>query len=105
MLDSKFRVEKIVKAMEDKKATDIKVYDTTKRTPYFDYVVICTGSSQRNVQAIFEQVKDEMEIYKSSEGLNEAQWILMDGGDIIVNIFTEETRQYYDLDSLYGENN
>ncbi len=103
MLEAKLRVEKIVSVIEDKKGQDIKVYDMTNRTPYYDYSILCTGSSSRNVSAILDAIKQEMDLIKSIEGHNEAEWILIDGGDIIVNIFTKDTREYYKLDELYGE--
>lgn len=103
MLEAKHRVDKIVDAILSKKGQDIKVYDTTSKTPYYDYSIICTGSSNRNVEAILTAVKENMDILKSVEGQQEAEWVLVDGGDIIVNIFTEDARNYYKLDELYGE--
>nr|WP_082680447.1 ribosome silencing factor [Caviibacter abscessus] len=99
----KYQVKKIVEAIENKKGEDIKVYAMEGKTPYYDYSIICTGSSTRNVEAITTEVKDSMEIVKSIEGQSESEWVLIDGGDIIVNIFTKDARSYYKLDELYGE--
>ncbi|WP_067139455.1 ribosome silencing factor [Oceanivirga salmonicida] len=103
MLDIKLRVDKIVEVIEGKKAQDIKVYNMINKTPYYDYSIICTGSSSRNVLAILDAVKSEIDIIKSIEGHNEGEWVLVDGGDIIINIFTKDAREYYQLDELYGE--
>lgn len=103
MLEAKLRVDKIVDAMESKKAQNIKVYNVESKTPFYDYSIICTGTSNRNVLAIVDAVKENIDMLKSIEGQNEAEWVLVDGGDIIVNIFSEDARDYYQLDELYGE--
>lgn len=103
MTDIKMRIDKIVEAMESKKAQNIKIYDMREKTPFYDYSIICTSSSTRNSDAILTACKETMDIVKSIEGTNEMEWVLIDGGDIIVNIFTERTREYYELDELYGE--
>lgn len=103
MLDIKFQIEKIVEAIENKKGEDIKVYDMRGKTPYYDYSIVCTGSSTRNVDAITTEVRDNMDIVKSVEGLDSCEWVLIDGGDVIVSVFTKDARDYYKLDELYGE--
>ena len=103
VLDIKFQIEKIVEAIENKKGEDIKVYDMRGKTPYYDYSIVCTGSSTRNVDAITTEVRDSMDIVKSVEGLDSCEWVLIDGGDVIVSVFTKDARDYYKLDELYGE--
>lgn len=103
MLDIKFQIEKIVEAIENKKGEDIKVYDMRGKTPYYDYSIVCTGTSTRNVDAITTEVRDSMDIVKSVEGLDSCEWVLIDGGDVIVSVFTKDARDYYKLDELYGE--
>lgn len=103
MLDNKYIVEKIVEAIENKKGQDIKIYDMKGKTPYYEYSVICTGSSKRNVDAILTELKKTIDNIKSVEGQQESEWVLIDAGDIIVSIFTKEAREYYQLDELYGE--
>lgn len=103
MLDNKYIVEKIVEAMESKKAKDIKVYNVASKTPYYEYSIICTGSSKRNVDAILTEIKKTIDNIKSVEGQQESEWVLIDAGDIIVSIFTEEARSYYELDELYED--
>ncbi|VWL85622.1 ribosome silencing factor [Oceanivirga miroungae] len=103
MLEAKYRVEKIVSIMEDKKASDIKVYNVEGKTAFYDYMVMCTGSSTRNVLAILDAVKENIDMLKSVEGQKEAEWVLIDAADILVSIFTKDAREYYDLDGLYEE--
>lgn len=103
MLDIKLRLDKIKNAIEDKKGEDIKIYCVEGKTPYYDYSIICTGSSTRNVDAIVDAVTDNLEVVKSIEGQKDSDWVLIDGEDIIVNVFTKEAREYYALDEFYGE--
>jgi ribosome-associated protein len=95
-----------VRAAESKQATDIKVLDLTAITSFADYFVICTGSNQRQVQAISDEVglrlkRDAGELPISLEGYNQAEWILADYGDLLVHIFSPKSREYYGLERLW----
>ena len=94
-----------VRAAESKKAVDIKVLDLTGVTSFADYFVICTGSNQRQVQAIADEVglqlKHMGELPNSVEGYNQAEWVLADYGDLLVHIFSPKSREYYDLERLW----
>lgn len=103
MLDIKLRVEEIKKAIESKKGEDIKIYCVEGKTPFYDYSIICTGSSKRNIDAIVDAVTDSLEVVNSVEGQKDSDWVLIDGQDIIVNVFTRDARDYYALDEFYGE--
>ena len=94
-------VSSIVNIIEDKKGQDIKVYNMEGRSPFFDYSILCTGSSSRNIEAIATDIKKSMDKVRNIEGLDECNWVLIDGGDIIVSIFSKEAREYYQLDSFY----
>ena len=94
-------VKDIIDIIEDKKGLDIRVYDLKGKSPFFDYSIICTGSSTRNVDAIVQDLKKNMEIVKNIEGQEESNWVLIDGGDVIVNVFTREAREYYEIDKFY----
>lgn len=94
-------VKDIIDIIEDKKGLDIRVYDLKGKSPFFDYSIICTGSSTRNVDAIVQDLKKNMEIVKNVEGQEESNWVLIDGGDVIVNVFTREAREYYEIDKFY----
>ena len=94
-------VKDIIDVIEDKKGLDIRVYDLKGKSPFFDYSIICTGSSTRNVDAIVQDLKKNMDIVKNIEGQEESNWVLIDGGDVIVSVFTREAREYYEIDKFY----
>ena len=94
-----------VRAAESKKATDIKVLDLTGITSFADYFVICTGSNPKQVQAIADeiglQLKRAGELPNSMEGYNQAEWVLVDYGDLLIHVFSAKAREYYDLERLW----
>jgi ribosome-associated protein len=94
-----------VRAAESKKATEIKVLDLTGITSFADYFVISTGANQRQIQAIADEVgvqlKHAGESPISLEGYQQAEWVLMDYGDLLVHIFSPKARAYYDLERLW----
>ncbi|HUP02464.1 MAG TPA: ribosome silencing factor [Bryobacteraceae bacterium] len=95
-----------VRAAESKKAADIRVLDLTGITSFADYFVICTGSNQRQVQAIADELRLHLkkqlgELPISVEGYDQAEWILADYGDLLVHIFSPKAREYYDLERLW----
>jgi ribosome-associated protein len=95
-----------VRAAESKKATDIKVLDLTGVTSFADFFVICTGSNPRQVQAITDEVGLQMkqearELPLSLEGYEQAEWVLLDYGDLLVHVFSPKAREYYDLERLW----
>ena len=100
------QVSSIIDTIEDKKGQDIKVYDMRGKSPFFDYSIVCTGSSSRNIEAIATDIKKSLENIRNVEGLDECNWVLIDSGDIIISIFSKDAREYYQLDSFYeGVNN
>lgn len=89
-----------------KKAYDIKVLDLTGIFPVADYFVICTGRSTAQLSAILREVEDELKSSNGSyrkQGNSESGWILLDIGDVIIHIFSEEAREFYDLEHLWGD--
>ena len=95
-----------VRAAESKQATDIKVLDLTGITTFADYFVICTGSNQRQIQAIADEVglriKHEAgELPMSVEGYEQGEWVLADYGDLLVHVFSAKARVFYDLERLW----
>ncbi|ACL70088.1 ribosome silencing factor [Halothermothrix orenii] len=94
-------------AAEDKKANDVQVLDVKELTIIADYFVICSGNSEPQVKAIARSVEDKL----GEEGIHpqkvagkdNARWILMDYADVIVHIFLEEERQYYELERLWAD--
>lgn len=93
------------KVAEDKKAFDVVILDLKEYSSITDYFMICSGNSTRQVQAIADGIdgilrKKGIRPF-GIEGHNEARWILMDYGDLIIHIFYEETRKFYDLERLW----
>ena len=95
-----------MRAAESKKATDIKVLDLSGITSFADWFIICTGSNQRQVQAIADEVALRMKheggtLALSLEGYTQAEWVLADFGDMLVHVFSPKARDYYDLERLW----
>lgn len=95
-----------VHAAQEKKAANIKILDLREVTSFADYFVICSGSNSRQIQAISDEIglrlkKSLGETPLSVEGYTNAEWILMDYGDFLVHVFSEQARQYYDLERLW----
>lgn len=101
-LELEKEVASIVNIIEDKKGQDVKVYDMRGRSPFFDYSILCTGSSSRNIEAIASDIKKSLTNIRNVEGLEECNWVLIDGGDIIVSVFSKDAREYYQLDAFYS---
>ncbi|GGB04454.1 ribosome silencing factor [Macrococcus hajekii] len=106
-MDSKQLLELAFKACDDKKAEEIIGIDVKEISGITDYYVICHANSDRQVQAIAREVKEQaeevgIEVGKL-EGFNEAQWILVDLDDVVVHIFHREERGYYNLERLYRD--
>ena len=93
--------------MDEKKASDIEVLDVSRKTLLADYFVICSGTSNTHIKAIADGLLIDGKASglkkQSMEGYKEARWVLVDYGDIVVHIFAEDERQYYDIDSLWKE--
>lgn len=94
------------RAAESKKALDIKILDVEEVSSFTDYFIICSGTNPRQNHAISDEIGEQLAKigYKpvSTEGYESAGWILMDYGDFVIHIFSEETRNYYDLERLWG---
>lgn len=104
---SRHKALECARAAIDKKAENVKVLDLTEISGFTDYFVICSGHSDRQVQAIADSVDTEMtklghEIV-SVEGVQEGRWVLMDYGDVVVHIFLDALREYYDLENLWAD--
>ncbi len=97
----------IADLLNEKKAKDIVIIDIAEKSSFADYFVNATGSSARQLGAIADDVEDkfaELEIVpKSKDGRPDTGWILVDGGDVIVNLFTAETRDKYTLEKIWSD--
>ncbi|WP_420992829.1 ribosome silencing factor [Cupriavidus sp. 30B13] len=97
----------IVDGLEDVKAQDIKVYDTTHLTELFDRVVIASGTSNRQTKALAASVRDTVKgaggHIVAVEGLETGEWVLVDCGDAVVHIMQPQLRMYYNLEEIWGD--
>ena len=92
----------------DRKANDIIALDLREVAGYTDFFVICSGNSDRQTKAIHDAIHQGLKKHQGLlprrvEGLSEARWILMDYLDVVVHVFTPETREFYALERLWGE--
>lgn len=100
-------VKAAVKALEEKKAEDIKVLDITGVSIIADYFIIANGTNSNQIQAMRDAVDEEL--YKAGyeerqiEGNSQSSWILMDYNDIIVHVFSKEDRLFYDLERIWRD--
>jgi len=105
--DTVQRVRHAVAAAEDRKAVDLKVLHLQQVSDFTDYFLICSGTNERQVQAIADAVEERLRANKVRplhiEGYNRAQWVLLDYGDLVVHVFLEEPRRYYALERLWGD--
>jgi ribosome-associated protein len=107
-LSSEQLADAIAEQAADKKARDIVVLDMRGVLGYTDMFVIATGTSDRQAKAIHDGIHQALKeryglLPRRVEGLAEATWILMDYLDVVVHVFTPETREYYRLEQLWGE--
>ncbi len=98
----------ILKIIEDKKGIEPKIIDVSEISSFTDYLVICSGANEKQIQAIADEImaslkKDFNYLPTSTEGYRNAQWILIDYFDFIVNIFSLEAREIFDLDGLWKD--
>ena len=107
ILDTESRVREAVSAADDRKAVDLKVLHLEKVSDFTDYFMICSGTSERQVQAIADAVQERLREEGVRplhvEGFNRAQWVLLDYGDFVVHVFQEEPRRFYSLERLWGD--
>jgi ribosome-associated protein len=92
---------------DENRGQDIVVLDMRSITPVFDYFVIVTGNSRRQLHAISEEIdrtleKDLGDKRMGIEGYNESRWILLDYGSVVIHLFDEETREFYALEEFWG---
>lgn len=96
-----------VKAVMGKKATDLVVLDVRGLTSIADFFIICSGSSNRQVMAIAESIKVDLKKHGiktlNVEGIKEGRWVLLDYGHIIIHVFYEPLRSFYDLEGLWTD--
>jgi len=98
----------IARVIEETRGKDIRVLDLRSVTEVFDYFVIATGSSRRQMHAVSDEIErivkanwgDEK---RGIEGYNESRWIVIDYGDVVVQLFDSDSRDYWDLEHLWSD--
>ena len=95
------------KVLSDKKGQDIVIIDIQEKATFADYFVLCSGTSERQIQTLTDEIEDQFAkeglLVKNIEGKQNSGWVLMDFGDIIVNIFTKEMREKYNIEKVWGD--
>ncbi|PQV64430.1 ribosome-associated protein [Abditibacterium utsteinense] len=100
------KVARICAGVDELKALDIMVLDVRKQTIIADYFVICSGTSSTHIRSIAGNVQDRMReggFRSKPEGDGDSQWVVMDYGDAILHVLSEETREFYDLERLWAD--
>lgn len=101
------QVAAAVHAAEEKKAQDIVVLKLAVLTSFTDYFLICSGNSSRQVQAIADEIERQLKLRGvcplNIEGYGNAEWVLMDYGPLVVHVFSEKSRRFYDLERLWRD--
>ncbi len=107
MLDAKTMAETLAKALDAKKGGNIKVLKTTEVTTLADYFVICTGTSNTQIKALSDECERVMKLAGEEphhvEGHRGGTWVLMDFSCVVVHIFSDEARKFYDLERLWSD--
>ena len=99
-------VQLAIMCASEKKATDIRVLDLREIASFTEFFVIATGANQRQVQAITDEINEQLKKQLSSrairiEGYSTGEWVLLDYGDFIVHVFDKDAREFYDLERLW----
>ena len=100
------KIEVITNALEDINAFDIIIFDTRNKSPFFDYFVISSASSDRQLQAAINHINQDLAKngydHPVVEGKGSKSWVLIDCKDVIVNIFTREERDFYNIERVFA---
>ena len=96
----------IQQSLDADKAIDITTIDLDDQTGLADYMIIASGTSSRHVAAMAEKLKDKLSMLQIKnvkiEGLSQADWVVIDAGDIIVHLFRPEVREFYNMERMWG---
>jgi ribosome-associated protein len=97
------KVREGLTAALDRKAAAVLVFNLTDLTSMADYFVLSTAASDRQARAIADSISERLGSPLSTEGMENARWILMDYGDVVFHVFQEEARRFYALERLWGD--
>ncbi len=106
-MKSQVLAEVILSALKERKAFDIVKINVEEKTSVADYFIIASARSTTQVKALSEHIEEAVEKQGGralrKEGMQDARWIVLDFGDVIVHLFNDETRLFYHLERLWGE--
>ena len=106
MLSTEEKTQAVVAALEDVKALDIEVIDTSKLSPLFERMIVASAQSTRQTKALADNVEKKLKELNedplSVEGQQSGEWILVDFGEVLVHIMQPAVRAYYNLEELWG---
>ena len=98
---------KIARLLKEKKAIDVTVIDISPKASFADYFVMSSAGSERQMSALVDYIEDMLEpqgvFPKSVEGKRSSGWILMDYGDVVINVMTVATREKYNIERIWGD--
>lgn len=98
-------IEKIIEIIEDMKGYDVVVYDYAEENPWVDYMIVASSDNIRTTHAIAEEIYDvvrkEFQMNVKLESAKESRWVLIDIGNVVVHLFVEEEREFYNVDELW----
>lgn len=101
------KAQAAMKALSDKKASNIELLDVSKQTSLGDYFVVASCQSTVQVRACVDEVEEQLEEYGvvvlHKEGYSSGSWILMDYGDVVVHVMQQEVREFYGIERLWDE--
>ena len=107
MMEPKELSLKVAKLLDDRKAIDVTVIDISPKASFADYFVMASGGSERQMAALVDNIEELLEpedvFPKSVEGTRSSGWILMDYGDVVVNVMTVEMREKYNIEKVWGD--
>lgn len=107
MIESKELALKIARLLKEKKAIDVTVIDISPKASFSDYFVMSSAGSERQMSALVDYIEDMLEpqgvFPKSVEGKRSSGWILMDYGDVVINVMTVATREKYNIERIWGD--
>jgi ribosome-associated protein len=106
-LDAESTARRAAEAALEKKADDVVLVDLRGKATYADFLVICSGSNERQLEAVADSVESSLrqvgQRLIGAEGGRGGRWVLLDFGDVIVHVFHQEERAYYDLEGLWSD--
>lgn len=96
----------VERSLGDDKAQDVVVIDLMGKSDFADYLVVASGTSQRHVGAMAEHLRAELKkigmVTVAIEGMPQCDWVLVDGGDVVVHLFRPEVRDFYNIEKMWG---